>query len=138
MPLWDARLSEGAPGPLLNSTVAGLLSTVVLIVNGTAMELDAESRALIGDPPAPSRIAFESAPMRKRHLGPLHDLLLATCPREPDGVASIAKIGELLGMSGAAVYKWIEKGRLPGKRARALTALPGARRTISDFIPFMG
>ncbi len=87
--------------------------------------------------PLPANEPFENWASRRRELGPLHDLLLGVCPREPDGVASIPKLARLIGVSAAAIYRWIDKNEVPGKRARQMTELEGARKALVDFLPYL-
>ncbi len=96
------------------------------------MILDAESIALIGG------IPFEAEPIRRRDLGPLHDLLLKACPREPDGSASIKKLAAIIEVTPAAVYKWIAAGFLSSRRARQIINVSDDRVTIEDFMPYLG
>lgn len=97
---------------------------------GAIMRYDPDIEEIIGQP-------SENAPRALKDLGPMHQFLLAACPRGEKDLASIPKIARLLEVSSHAVYKWIKQGFLTQARAEQIAALPGCRKTLAEFTPFV-
>lgn len=83
-------------------------------------------------------------PMRKstlsfyKDLGPLHKLLLAICPPDPEtGKQSIPVLAGVLGVTHQYVYKWIENNRVPVKHVKKLVELSNGAKTLNDFSDFL-
>lgn len=75
-------------------------------------------------------------------LGDLHKLLIRACPPDKDGVRSIPILASKLKMSDQAIYGWIERKRVPYRRAQAMVDLNDKRGaedqlSLEDFQPFM-
>lgn len=75
-------------------------------------------------------------------LGGLHSLLIRACPPDKEGVRSIPLLANKLKMSDQAIYGWIERKRLPYRRAQALVDMNPLRGeedqlTLADFQPYM-
>lgn len=103
----------------------------------------------------PRKVIPRTGPREKRaeDLGSLHRLLIRACPAHvrntetgPDspkyvpsaiGDKSIAILAWLLGVRPWSIYKWIEKGGIPPKRASAVVDLAEGRATLADFSPFI-
>jgi len=67
-----------------------------------------------------------------RNLGPLHDLLLTSCPPDAQGVKSIAILADALDCSAAAIYGWIQRNKIPAEKAKAIVDL-GAGVSLDQF-----
>jgi hypothetical protein len=85
---------------------------------------------------------------KTRALGPLHELLLEACPPtlqgedgvlrpDPNGIKSISRLARMLDMTDQGVRLWITKGIIPGKRAKAITDLPGCSVPLEKFSPYI-
>jgi len=61
--------------------------------------------------------------LKLKDAGPLHDKLLAACPPAPDGTVSVSILAARLGVSTAAIYKWIHEDRVPPARVPELVRL---------------
>lgn len=94
------------------------------------MAYDPDIEEFIGRP-------SENAPRALQNLGPLQQFLLEACPRGEKDLASIPKIARLLELSTPAVYKWIKQGSLTQRRAEQIASLPGCRKTLAEFTPFI-
>lgn len=75
-------------------------------------------------------------------LGELHKLLLRACPPDTEGVRSIPMLASRLKMSDQGIYGWIERNRVPYRRAQALVDMNDKRGaedqlTLEDFQPYM-
>lgn len=77
--------------------------------------------------------------IRHRANGPLHDLLLRACPANKNGEKSIAILAESFvpELSAWSIHKWIQKGKIPPKRAVEVVDLSEGRVTLADFSPFI-
>jgi len=76
--------------------------------------------------------------LRHQDLGPLHDLLLKACPPDPvTGIKSIAGLAIRLGISTWAVHKWVQKGKIPPKRAAEVVDISDGRVSLHEFSPFV-
>lgn len=92
---------------------------------------------------------------QKKDLGPLHDLLLRSCPpavldhetgkyrlaSTPDeleaAVKSVIALADLLGLTKESAYMWIRRNKVPGGRIRDIVALSGGEVSYTDFEPYM-
>lgn len=61
--------------------------------------------------------------IRLRDAGPLHSALLDACPPSDSGVVSVGVLAGWLGVTAAAVYKWINEGKVPPARVPELLRL---------------
>lgn len=77
--------------------------------------------------------------LRHRNNGPLHDLLLKACPPNERGEKSITVLAEAYDppLSAWSIHKWIQKGKIPPKRAVETVDLAEGRVTLADFSPFI-
>lgn len=56
---------------------------------------------------------------------------------DPEGTKSIAVLAKLLGMSPWAVHLWINKKRIPGRKAEIVANLSEGRVPFEKFSPFI-
>lgn len=93
------------------------------------MNDDPEATGLSG--PAPN------GPRRRKHLGPLQDLLLKAAPLDQSGSASIYTLAAALRLNNFTIYKWIKNNKLSATRAREVVAVSEGRVCFEDFIDFL-
>ncbi|WP_299310688.1 hypothetical protein [uncultured Halomonas sp.] len=58
-----------------------------------------------------------------RDVGPLHSALLRACPPNEGRVVSVGVLAGWLGVTTAAIYKWISEGQVPPARVPELIRL---------------
>lgn len=58
-----------------------------------------------------------------REISPLHTALLRLCPPNNRDVVSVSVLAQHLGVTGAAIYKWIKEDRVPPARVPELMRL---------------
>lgn len=106
-------------------------------------------------PTMPRKVIPRTEPREKKaeDLGALHRLLIRACPphsrnpstsaaaprylASPIGDKSITILAWLLKVRPWSIYKWIDKGEIPPKRASAIVDLAEGRVTLADFSPFI-
>lgn len=56
---------------------------------------------------------------------------------DPNGVKSISVLAKLLGMNPWSVHLWVQKKRIPAKKAQQVAELSGGRVAFHKFSPYI-
>lgn len=79
----------------------------------------------------------EKPASRYSNLGELHDLLLRACPADRKGKRSIMILAGKLDVSYQNVYKWIEAGRIPPRRAKDIVKVSKGAVDLDEVLKFI-
>lgn len=67
----------------------------------------------------------------------LHRLLLRATPPDLSGDVTLTHMAQLLGLSRAAAYKWLARGRIPPQWAVEVVRLSRGAVALDEFHPFV-
>jgi hypothetical protein len=74
---------------------------------------------------------------RYKDLGPLHDLLLQSCPPDKNGRRSIPRLAGLLKVSHQYLYRCIAEEKIPPRLVPKIITLSGGAVSVELFHPFV-
>jgi hypothetical protein len=80
-------------------------------------------------------MAYHKDPMAVENQ--MKRLLLIAAPPDEQGRKTITTLAKKLGVSRGTVWKWIEVGRIPPRRAVAVVDVSEGRVTLADFARFV-
>lgn len=80
-------------------------------------------------------MAYHKDPMTVENQ--MHRLLLIASPPDAEGRKTISTLARKLGVSRGTVWKWIELGRIPPRRAVDVVDISEGRVTLADFARFV-
>ncbi|MFC3724467.1 hypothetical protein [Neoaquamicrobium sediminum] len=67
----------------------------------------------------------------------LHDGLPAHRSQTNEGVLDCRKLGDDLGISDKAIYRWFDRQSVPPKKVKPLMGLPGSTLTMDALLAFV-